>query len=197
MRAARLLLTAILGLTSAGVAADRPHIARLHGEIRLWLPPPMQQALLARFPDFVPWRESDYMALIRRDYVNSWQQAPFAVIGDFNRDRRQDVAIMGHTAKESLLLVLLSQRTAYRVELVDRGPRVDPASSLYGWPPEPEAGRGLEIYLHYTPPGRYTSGYEKHPLHLRQAAFSEVFWGKAAGIYYWDSQGFHWFTTAD
>lgn len=182
---------------------DHPFLYRLGGQARLALPAGMQACLQQTFPDFVPWRETDYMPVIRQDYAFDWRQAPFAVVGDLNGDQQPDVALAGHTAQATLLLAILSMRSnppaqdpwRYKVVVIDQGGLVDPARA--GSQDGPAAEKGLGVYLRYVPPGTYVSGYEKSPLRLKHGAFEEIFYAKAAGIYAWNGQAFAWFVTAD
>lgn len=190
-----LLVWTLLALPATALP-EHPHIYRLHNEYRLHLPAKMQNVLYKALPGFSPWREQDYMLLIRRDYVYSWRQAPFAVVGDFNGDKRPDAAIEGHTQREGVLVALLSSGSDWRAIVLERGPRPDPASLDYGWPDEPEAAKGLSVWLTHVPPGRHP-GYDPQPLRLSHDAFEQHIFAKAAGIHHWNGKGFSWYVTAD
>lgn len=188
----------MLALLLLSLLQPAPHIARLGGEARLFAPTAILAALSGRCADFVPWRERDYMPLLRKDYIVSWRQAPFAVIGDFNGDGRPDAALAGQTPREGLLIALLSQGTAYRCRVVDAGARVKPADLDGHWlPGDSRDDDGLGTSLSYVAPGLYRSGYEPAPLRLQTAAFAESFYAKAAGIYHFDGRQFRWYVTAD
>ena len=64
---------------------------------QLLVPAAMARAVRAYDPDFVPC------------------DGPSAVVGDFNQDGRPDVAVRGHTAGTTSLLVILSGPTSPRV----------------------------------------------------------------------------------
>lgn len=195
----RALLIGVLWQGSASAATDHPYLYRLGGEALLHLTPAMQASLTGSCADFKPWRDKDFMPLIRRDYRYTWQQAPFAVVGDLNGDRMPDAAILGHTAKETMSIALMSRGQGYQcVVLEHNAPAIDPAkidgNYLEG---ESADDNGLGYYLSYVAPGKYNSSYEKKALNLSQAAFREDYYAKMAGIHYWNGKAFGWYVTAD
>lgn len=193
------LLSNPVGPASASAATDHPYLYRLGGEAQLHLTPAMQAGLTGSCANFKPWREKDFMPLIRKDYRVTWQQAPFAVVGDLNGDRRLDAAILGHTAKETMTIALMSRGQSYQcVVLEHSSPVTDPAQNdgkfIEG---ESTDDKGWGYYLSYVAPGKYNSSYEKKALNLSHAAFREDYYAKMTGIHYWNGKAFGWYVTAD
>jgi hypothetical protein len=150
----------------------------------------MHAALDAYDPAFRPWAVEHYHPGYVRGYEFSRRQAMFAVIGDFNGDRRPDVAIDGHTPSRRAIVVVLSERTGYRVVEI-QGMKL---ASGDGERP----GRA-DVYLGYTAPGRIESPVcdTSCVLDLRTDAFSVTYDEKAGEVWYYLNGKFHRFATGD
>jgi hypothetical protein len=100
----------------------RPAIYRSSDGIWLLdLPPAMEDALDRYNRDFEAWTVDDYRGLY--DYEPSPRQVPWAIIGDFNGDGRDDLAISGRTDRDIVVaFVLSSGRNKYRAVEVEREP---------------------------------------------------------------------------
>jgi hypothetical protein len=122
----------------------RPAIYRSPDGIWLLdLPPAMEDALDRYNRDFDAWTVDDYRGVT--DYQPSPRQVPWAVIGDFNGDGREDVAVAGRTDRDLVVVFLLSSgRSRYRAVEAEREP-YDPDDRLSIRVP-------LLTYLY---PGRY------------------------------------------
>ena len=100
----------------------RPEIYRSPDGIWLVdLPPAMEDALDRYNRDFDAWTVEDYRGVT--DYQPSPRQVPWAVIGDFNGDGREDVALAGRTDRDLVVVFLLSSgRSRYRAIEAEREP---------------------------------------------------------------------------
>lgn len=100
---------------------DEPRPAIYHaadGTWRLDLPPGVEDALDRYNRDFEMWSADDYRGRLA-EYDFSPRQTPWAVVGDFNGDGIEDVAIAGRDDRDALVVLILSTgRGRYRaVEL--------------------------------------------------------------------------------
>jgi hypothetical protein len=128
-----LAILAVALLQQAGVSAPRIDVRGT--EAVLLLPPAMADALKKFDPDFQPRRVADYPAWIMRDwYKLTPQQAPFAVVGDFNGDKVLDAVVDGDNRDRGRRLAILSGTDGFQVselnteqhvsqQLEGRGPR--------------------------------------------------------------------------
>lgn len=184
----------LLTVLPANAATD-PVIRNVQGRYILVLPAAMQKALSRYDRSFTPWRVNDYLPSIQKSYKFTNHQAPFAVIGDINGDKRQDIVVQGHTAKADILLCVLARRRGYRIIEISRSDLSHPRTDWYGFGDHKEYG--LFSYLIYTPPGRIKSPHEAIPLRLKTDAFQTVAYEKAAVLYYWQNGKFHEYIIAD
>jgi len=91
---------------------------------KLVLSPAMSKAVHAYDEDFKPWTVQDYPADIISEYHYSEKSLPYAVRGDFNGDKIDDMVITGYNNDGNRLLIVLSSATDYAViERRDSGSR--------------------------------------------------------------------------
>ena len=143
----------------------------------------MTRALDSMVPGFRTWDSLSYEADIRRLYRHSRRQRPWAVLGDFNGDRRIDIMLDGYTLSRELTLALVSRGAQYQVVVVDSSSR---------------SSRGLRnTFLEYAPPGRY--GFEDLGgiMTLRHDGVSLVYFEAASELLYWVRDHFERWTTGD
>lgn len=166
-----------------------PTIARAGGTHVILLPDIMRVALRRYDPAFTPCPDDHFPPSLLRGYQFTNHQAPFAVIGDFNGDGRQDVALQGHAGKNFDRLVIFAGRTGARV--LDES-RSEKANDLLG-----PGDQGHLAYLEFVPRGTYRSHWEAKPLHLGTDAVTVAAYEKAATICYYRTGRFHQYITAD
>lgn len=177
-------------LAAAGVPAPAPsmfaaRIVKDGNHHCLHLSDAVRAAIAKYDATFTPWTDADYLPDIRAYYQYTDDQAPFAVIGDFNGDRLPDVVLDGKTARSAVVLALLSSRDRYRPVEVERG-IVDTTH-----------GNRLKFLRPRVGPGPVDSDFLEQPVVLRHDAFAIEFWEKAATMYVWNGDSFTEFVIAD
>lgn len=81
--------------TTSTISSQAPWIEHTDSGPAIHLPPAMEQALAKTFPHFRPWPWTAYSPSVRALYRGSSREGIRAVVGDFNRDGRLDIAIDG------------------------------------------------------------------------------------------------------
>lgn len=184
-------------LLKAGDAKPRIESGAQGQEHSVLLPSEMQHAVQKHDADFKIRREADYIAPILAGYRFSPDQAPFAVIGDFNGDGVLDAVLMGHNENHDLTLAVLSRvRGGFRVVEAGRGPRTDPKKEWY----EMEGNRkefGLPTFLTLVKRQKLASPHEDAALDLAADAFQTNHFEKAAVVRYFSDCEFQSYTVAD
>jgi len=165
-----------------------PSIARVDGKRTILLPDVMRAALKRYDPAFTPCPESHFMPSLLAHYDYTNRQAPFAAIGDFNGDGRQDVVVQGHTKEDFVTLVIFAGKSGAQVVELSRGDQpnvIDPGDE------------GHFMCLEFVPRGTHRSHWEPKPLVLTTDAFSIIGYEKAASICYYRNGRFNDYVTAD
>src|SRR5438445_6069875 len=95
-------------LAGCATKEDNPRVDFSDVGFALYLPKAMQQSLDALAPGFRYVRSVEYRADVREAAAaeGGAAQALFAVVGDFDGDGKQDVAIEGATPGDSALVVI-------------------------------------------------------------------------------------------
>ena len=174
------LLSAVIG---GGGQTPGPRIESGHGTCRLVMPKAMWAALERHAPGFTPFRFEQYAPhLFRRGpgwhYEVTERQAPFAVVGDFNGDKIKDVVVNGCTRRSCGPVAVLSQGKRFVASDVAPGAEQAPEYPRPGDYP-------LEDVLRLVPPSVVHSPHlEPKPLVLKTDAVEEIYFEKAAAIYY-------------
>ena len=130
---------------------------------------------------FVPLKASDFVPGTLQQYQFNAHQAPWAVLGDFNGDGKQDLLVDGHVAKDFVRAVFLSP--SYRYQVVEKFP----------WT------KGLRsVYVEHIPPGVQEMPIaDQKRLELKCDAYCEVYPEKAAILRYWKEGKFQEYYLAD
>jgi hypothetical protein len=175
---------------------DHPVLVGRPPEVRMLLPDRMEHALERTGPGFRTYAIAEFDSQI----VNVWpgwsyhfdpSQAPFGVIGDFDGDRRWDVALLQRSPKESRFVVVLDRDPVPEVVELKR----DPLS--------PEAmNETLWWFLVRIPPGsiplpNWDTGTVDSTLELGNDAVEIVYFEKAAVMHYYVDGKFVEVATAD
>ena len=109
------------GKVSAEIADQGPRLVGNPPTVQIELPPRMTQALAAADSGYTTLSPADFASAIVPGRAGTWSypydgnQAPFAVLGDFDGDRRKDVALLQRSPDRG--------RVAVVFDLTD-GPRV-------------------------------------------------------------------------
>jgi len=185
----------ILDFTPAFCSDDNPVIKKVEGEYILVLPKMMKKALQNYDPIFTSWRQNDYLPSLLDSYTFLVNQAPFAVIGDFNGDKVLDVVSSGHNKDNDLLVCILSNGRKFKVVEIERYPLTDPKKEWYGMGDHRE--HGLWVYLTFISQGKIKSPYEKRSLKLKTDAFEWNAFEKASVLYYFKGDEFLKYQTND
>jgi len=165
-----------LAMLLAGAAQAQP--ARLHKQVLL-----PSDALKGQWSRqaFVPLKASDFKSGTLQQYKFNAHQAPWAVLGDFNGDSKQDLLVDGKVGKNFVRAVFLSP--AYRFQVVEKFP----------WTPGQRS-----VYVEHIPPGVQEmpiAGQKR--LELKCDAYCEVYPEKAAILRYWKNGKFQEYYLAD
>ena len=142
-------------------SASGPRIVGTGAERRLHLPPRLLDVLHAQQPGFETMRRADLAPDSRDGFPGADESriAPFAVIADFDGDRRPDVAMLGRDREHRRIVVILDRAA---------GPRVHAMAEDYGAEPD---SLGVHQYLGLNGPGdTFFEDEAGHHIHLRNAA---------------------------
>jgi len=139
----------------------------------LVLSPTMDEALRAAHPTFRLWRLDEFTPQVLK-----YSSTPFAVVEDFNGDKRLDAALHGRTEQQWVVTVVLSSGQKYTVHDLQTSPHSQNGG----------AG-GVMTLVELVRPGRRTfvSG---PPLDLRWPAVEYTWFGKGSYLYYWNGKRF-------
>lgn len=173
--------------------------AEQHSAFRL--PKPVLSAVTRFDPNFVTWQVSDYTRAVRQDYPFSSTSQPFAVLGDFNGDGKEDAMLMGHNRTQDRDLLVLSSEKGYHVQDQDEPRPLSNPKALF-WIAYDEADRpvrelGLSIYLQKVNRGEMVQSMQAPPFRTRLDAFEKTILGKSSVVTYWKDGEFKDYWTSD
>jgi len=195
-----LLAVMILSFCSPGIVLDfaadeEPSVGMAGNERVLNLGKEQRMAIRGYNPDFQIRRQADYLPSLLKQYPFSNRQLPFAVIGDFNGDGRNDVVLQGHDKTNELLIAVLSSSSGPSVMEIMKSALVDPKTESYGMGDHNEYG--LWVYLTFVPRGMVDSPFSNRPLKLSTDAFELNYFEKASVLYYLSGWKFQKYVTSD
>lgn len=121
-----ILFAFFLANTDACAQSDNLTLSRKGGRIILNIPVEMEAAIQKSVPGFRHWKFNDYLPRIKIEFKGN--ESPFAVIGDFNHDGVADAILDGADTKRSLVIAVISDDQAYRVQILEEYDRVEPES---------------------------------------------------------------------
>ncbi len=176
-------------------ADEGPSISTAGGERVLNLSKEQKSAIRSYNQDFQIRKQADYLPSLLKQYTFSNRQLPFAVIGDFNGDGKNDVALQGHDKTRELLIAVLSSTGGPVVMEIMRSALVDPKTEFYGMGDHNEYG--LWMYLTFVPKGLVDSPFSNQPLKLSTDAFELNYFEKASVLYYLNGWRFEKYVTSD
>jgi len=154
----------------------------------------MTESLRSYDPDFMLWEQKDYEPILVGAYRYSLQSIPSAVIGDFNGDKIQDVALLGHNKTHDKRIVVLSKNTRHSVIELLNYPLTDPL-----FPTAKKGGGNIGQLLELVPAGRKIKAepaYNRPALNLKNDAFE---YGGESGsrLYYYNGSRFVEYALSD
>lgn len=123
----------LLSATEGFSSQEGPRFVFQDGQYTVILPEPMKAALRQYDPSFTPFTYRDYHPDIFQTYDFNKKQSLFAVIGDFNGDGIQDVALHGRSQGRTVIVCILSKEGKFE--------------ALEVTPTEPRWKNGLEAFL--------------------------------------------------
>lgn len=165
------------------------------------LPKPILLAVAGFDPDFVTWQVPDYTRAVREGYSFSSTSQPFAVLGDFNGDGKEDAMLMGHNRTQDRDLLVLSSEAGYHVQdQAEPRPLSDPKKLfwiVFDKADQPIREPGLSIYLRKVNRGERVQSMQAPAFKTRQDAFEKIILGKSSVVTYWQNGAFKDYWTSD
>ena len=162
----------LLGLTtSVCLSAPEiygPVIAASKDGFELVLPRELSSAIQKAVPGFQTRTLSSYHSDVQKYYRFTSRQAPWAVIGDFNGDGRQDVVLDGHVGGRCYRLCVWGRP---RPSVDTLSVRACIASSI--------------SVLMYVPPGKRGTNFSDDEIFLYSDSYDDYGWEKAGVTWYW------------
>ena len=141
----------------------------------------------------VPW-------CIRKIYSFTKEQTPYVVFGDFNGDKKKDVVLMGHSAINALIVVVLSGGDQYKViEITKNELRNSKEDCIDTESAKPKCC-GIWSFLSKAPKGRKIKEYPawKRPeINLATDAFEMENFEKSSAIFVYKNGKFVSYTMSD
>jgi len=171
-------------------------IIKQHGVYTIQFPNAMWNALKRYNPTFAIRRQDEFLPSIIRSYKFTASQIPAAVIGDFNGDGKRDVALIGYTNTDDILLVVCSSGRGYRVLEVEKSPLTNSKTEGFDMG-EGKKEYGILDYLTFAVRGKRKSPFEPRMLVIRTDAFEYFYFDKASELYYYRHGLFHSYCTGD
>lgn len=143
-------------------------------EFILRLPAEMAHALYDSLPEFVPYQVSSWSpeAVHYADSGSKGAAIPSLVVGDFNGDSEQDVAMQGSAKNASGFFILLAKSDSVRQSTLLFAIRLDPQKV------DPDT------YIGLVRPQEFPGDSERAPFELRTDAVMHGYSDKAASIYF-------------
>lgn len=96
----------------------------------------IQTAIEKAFPGFQHWKATDYHEGLQSTTASPDGRgaiAPYALVLDLNGDGRDDLVLDGHDQHTSLLVCVISSKTGYNVQAVNRGKPIPNPAAIESW----------------------------------------------------------------
>ena len=188
------------GKVSPEIADQGPRLVGNPPTVQIELPPRMTLALAGGDTSFATLSPFDFVDEISPGssaqgawaYPYDGRQAPFAVIGDFDGDGRDDVALLQRSLSSGRVAVVFDRAEGARVMTAKAWSR-----TLAG-----DAGRS-GFYITRFPAGSFKvpdfggTGDTSSTVTLPHEGIEVSNYGKAATTYWWNGEAFESVTTAD
>lgn len=184
--------------TSLEAPVTSSHVKDTHP---FYLPEPLQEAVTKFDPEFVTWKTQDYTTQIVKIYPFSGKSWPFAIIGDFNGDGKDDAMLMGHNRIQDRELLVLSSETGYFVLEQGKVSTLSKPDALYSEMYD-ETGDlvrdyGLEIFLKKIEKGQQIKPMGEPGFKAERDAFERIYTGKSSFVGYWQNGALKEYWTSD
>jgi hypothetical protein len=157
----------------------------------LELPAAMDKVLKDSLPGFVAWSMAHYHPEVQ-SWAHQYRKVPWAVFGDFNRDRIVDVVADGTDGERLLRIVLMSNGPTHRLLVLRAGPLTE------------QVLQNSDQFLAYQQPPIDSGSCDEQDrkcrdqaLHLAIQAFEVVIFEKASVLYWWTGDRFAEEVTSD
>jgi len=165
---------------------DEARILKVADSYQLIIPECMKEKLNLYDPEFIIWKLDDYDSFYLKSYSITDKQLPFAVIGDFNGDGTEDLAVEGHNNIATKFIALVSDSNDYNVIEIETSELNKSNGKYYSG-----------VVYSYTGPGLIKSEWESSPLELLNDAIMCTIPESAALVYYYKDGKFITYMTAD
>jgi hypothetical protein len=164
-----------------------PSIQKYNNNYEVIIPKSMQGALSRFDSEFVQWSINNFSSFDLQHYNVTKNQLPFAVIGDFNCDKKLDLFLYGHNKSEIISLCVLSNENEFIVRIVEKyyADKINFEKYI------------CSILFGYLYENEISSNYEEEALKLNCNAIWCAYPEKAGWIYYYDNGKFQSYTTSD
>lgn len=96
---------------------------------------------------FKPYIMENFAPTVQNLFKDLKNELPMAVIGDFNADKKMDLALLGTNKMKELTLILLAEKNGYKVIEVRSTPYKKPSASTIPAGEEGTEETGLGFYL--------------------------------------------------
>ncbi len=166
---------------------NNPCIIKTDSIYKLIIPPKMKEALVNFDKRFTPWTLNNFSSIDLKIYKITKNQLPYAVIGDFNGDRKLDLFLFGHNNSAIISLCIQSNSNHFYVQIIDKKPNTEKIIENHFF----------HINYGYVKKKEISSHYEEEILNLDSDAIWGSFPEKASWILYHKDGEFHQFKTAD
>jgi hypothetical protein len=172
---------ACLGLCAADMPG--PVVLKTSSGHELVVPDTMMAAIERKVPGFQVETLASYDDDIQKYYQFTSRQTPWAVLGDFDGDGRQDLIVDGHVGDRF-----------YRLCVWGRVPaRVDTLSTkLWG-----RSGTPFHDVLMYAPPGDQSSNFSDDQVFVFTDAYVDYLFERAGVTWYWQDGRWNPFGSSD
>jgi hypothetical protein len=110
----KILIVSILFLSGFTTHAADSQIINTADKIEIILAPEAAAALKKWDPIFKIYASKDFAPSVIGLFKDSKDSIPMGVVGDFNGDKKQDVAVLGHSGKKEIAVLLLNEGKTYK-----------------------------------------------------------------------------------
>jgi len=175
-----------LGAAAAGtVAAAGPAtLSKTSAGWQLKLSAQMYQALIAYNPRLRVLTAKSFVPSLITQYKFSTRESPWAVLGDFTGDGKQDLVFLTHVDDTVLLLSAIAEGKGYRVAELSRI-RDGLNDTIEVAPGKIE--QGVWNFLRVQPKGVVFSALDQMEVDLKTEGVRFEYWKMSAEILFWDS----------
>lgn len=177
----RIVLLIPLGFFQ-GLEDNAPRIVEKTGKYSLQLPSQIQATLKGYDSTFICWQFDEYDEFTQQSYQVNHHQLPYAIVGDFNGDGKQDVILDGHNHVNRVILAVLSSNEAFGIIELGQFAYISPTNE--------------QSWLQFIPKGTMVQAFESESIELKADAFEWVS-AKGSSVWHFDNGRFSEVVTGD